>query len=855
MRFYIGDLLSSWITSITTGSYLQIWSSSTSYGLYQVSSFTNDLVNSWYQIGLSYITGLGSMIPGNIYHISFSKIGDSGTSGSSGSSGSSGTKGSSGSSGSSGSTGTSGSSGTGFNTILQPANFRILTATGSSTNQAVAQPNLTFDGTTLTLTGNLSITGTSSTVYSQNLFVQDPIILLAGTQSGTPILDSGFMINRGTGATQAFIWDESADEFAIIQTNDNSSVIGNVNISSYANLQTGLLKSTGATFGQVKITSGAASGYVLVSDSTGLASWTSSTLNGVTGSGVTNYVPYWKSSTSLSSTSSIYINPSSGDVGIGTATPSQKLDVNGSITTNDTLRITKGASDTIQLGSSVYLLGNTGSSYTQLQQGVGRFTIWGWNGVEWGEKLTINSTTGNVGIGVTGPSAKLHVSGSQSGPLIIASGSTTDDLVRITQTGTGNSFVVEDGTNPDTTQFVINNVGDVGIGTTQSDARLNVQATAISGSEEVARFFVSDDTGSYLRIKNATSEPSSFRPSLEGKQSTDKEALYIIGNATTDTGSLPITAFESRIGGSSVLTRPLFQWNNFTSPVMTISSTGNVSIGTTYAYGRLSIMGTNSVVYSSTASYGLSDNSNNGVVTTIYNLSQATGSYAGIKFITRSNNAKKWGIYNVSKGAGSADLTFGHGDSDVNGSEVMRLTDGNNVGIGVTVPVAKLHVLGGTSSPVFKVDGTSGELFTINDSLVGSLFSVNDISGLPILEVFDDNSVIIGDYQAPSLYTTKKVITSSNGINNIYSFATASWSSAYVDYNISNAGNYRAGTLVAVFGPAGVEFTEISTLDIGNTTTGAYSLTFSFVLSGTYSILRSVTSTTNWNIKTIIRSI
>jgi hypothetical protein len=249
-----------------------------------------------------------------------------------------------------------------------------------------------------------------------------------------------------------------------------------------------------------------------------------------------------------------------------------------------------------------------------------------------------NVDTGNkVGIGIFNPTAKLHVSGSQSSPLIIASGSTTVDMVRITQTGTGNAFVVEDGTNPDTTQFVIDNIG--------------------------------------------------------------------------------------------------------------------------------------------------------------------------------------------------------------------------NVGIGVTGPAAKLHVLGGTSSPVFKVDGTSGELFTINDSLTGSLFSVNDISGLPILEVFDDNSVIIGDYQAPSLYTTKKVITSSNGVNNIYSFATASWSSAYVDYNISNAGNYRAGTLVAVFGPAGVEFTEISTLDIGNTTTGAYSLTFSFVLSGTYSILRSTTSITNWNIKTIIRSI
>jgi hypothetical protein len=214
----------------------------------------------------------------------------------------------------------------------------------------------------------------------------------------------------------------------------------------------------------------------------------------------------------------------------------------------------------------------------------------------------------------------------------------------------------------------------------------------------------------------------------------------------------------------------------------------------------------------------------------------------------------------VTAGIAPQRITFwtGTGSSYASGNtrvERMRIDSIGYVGIGVTGPSAKLHVLGGTSSPVFKVDGTSGELFTINDSLTGSLFSVNDISGLPILEVFDDNSVIIGDYQAPSLYTTKKVITSSNGVNNIYSFATASWSSAYVDYNISNGGNYRAGTLVAVFGPAGVEFTEISTLDIGNTTTGAYSLTFSFVLSGTYSILRSTTSITNWNIKTIIRSL
>ena len=37
----------------------------------------------------------------------------------------------------------------------------------------------------------------------------------------------------------------------------------------------------------------------------------------------------------------------------------------------------------------------------------------------------------------------------------VFSGSTTTDLVRITQTGTGNAFVVEDSTNPDVSPFAI----------------------------------------------------------------------------------------------------------------------------------------------------------------------------------------------------------------------------------------------------------------------------------------------------------------------------------------------------------------------------------------------------------------
>ena len=76
------------------------------------------------------------------------------------------------------------------------------------------------------------------------------------------------------------------------------------------------------------------SGYLLTSDSNGVGSWTSSSnLNLITGSGSTNYVPKWTSTTGLSSTSSIYID-GNGNVGIDTSTPDSKLLIKGSDSTS-----------------------------------------------------------------------------------------------------------------------------------------------------------------------------------------------------------------------------------------------------------------------------------------------------------------------------------------------------------------------------------------------------------------------------------------------------------------------------------------------------------------------------------------
>jgi hypothetical protein len=73
-----------------------------------------------------------------------------------------------------------------------------------------------------------------------------------------------------------------------------------------------------------------------------------------------------------------------------------------------------------------------------------------------------------TGLTITG---NLTVTG---GTQSIFSGNSSSDLVRITQTGTGNAFVIEDSNNPDSTPFVIDANGRVGIGGVSLSEKLNI---------------------------------------------------------------------------------------------------------------------------------------------------------------------------------------------------------------------------------------------------------------------------------------------------------------------------------------------------------------------------------------------
>ena len=189
------------------------------------------------------------------------------------------------------------------------------------------------------------------------------------------------------------------------------------------------------------------------------------------------------------------------------------------------------------------------------------------------------------------------------------------------------------------------------------------------------------------------------------------------------------------------------------------------------------------------------------------------------------------------------------------------------VGIGTPSPSASLHIVGNTilsgsagtgsalqiyksGSTVVSIQGSQGELFSITDSLSGSLFSVSNISGLPILEAFSDNTVLMGTYLAPSLNTTQKV-TANSGSTVIYSIPTSSYDGAFFDYVIKSGSNARAGQVFGTYISTTASFTDNSTTDIGDTS----GFVFSLFISGSNMVLTGSVSTSGWSVKTIIRSI
>ena len=109
-------------------------------------------------------------------------------------------------------------------------------ATQLATKAPLASPSLTgtATGVNLTLSGNLIVNGTTTTVATTNTTVSDNMLEL-NTGSSSNANDCGIVIERGsTGDNAIMAWDESADRFILGTTTATGASTGDLTIAAGA---------------------------------------------------------------------------------------------------------------------------------------------------------------------------------------------------------------------------------------------------------------------------------------------------------------------------------------------------------------------------------------------------------------------------------------------------------------------------------------------------------------------------------------------------------------------------------------------------------------------------------------------
>ena len=116
-----------------------------------------------------------------------------------------------------------------------------ITVSGSTGAVTISLPDDVTIGGDLVITGDLTVSGDTVTANIATLTIEDPLLYLANGQASSPAFDSGFVVERGSSANVAFLWDESTDEFVVanVPAGETGTTAGNVTIDSYARFRAG----------------------------------------------------------------------------------------------------------------------------------------------------------------------------------------------------------------------------------------------------------------------------------------------------------------------------------------------------------------------------------------------------------------------------------------------------------------------------------------------------------------------------------------------------------------------------------------------------------------------------------------
>ena len=163
---------------------------------------------------------------------------------------------------------------------------------GGSTAAAGSFTSITASGNA-TISGDLTVNGTTTTIDSETLTIEDPLLTLAKNNSGgsANTFDQGLFFNRGSDDNVSFLWDESEDQFALAVTSgEDGTTAGSVTIDSYAALKAGVTTVSDLETGVISAADGTES--ATIANSTGVmtvasAVLTTADINGGTADNVT----------------------------------------------------------------------------------------------------------------------------------------------------------------------------------------------------------------------------------------------------------------------------------------------------------------------------------------------------------------------------------------------------------------------------------------------------------------------------------------------------------------------------------------------------------------------------------------
>jgi fibronectin-binding autotransporter adhesin len=663
------------------------------------------------------------------------------------------------------------------------ANGNVGFGTSTPGSKLVVNGTASFGNTSITdlvVSGNLTVSGTRTYVNTTTLDVGDNIITLnADLGASAPSENAGIEIMRGTSANVQFIWDETNDRWttnsqplaisSLVAAGAASGITtlaaGNTTITGFANV-------TGTIQGGSSLTvAGALSGVTTAAMGnttiTGFANVTSTiqggsslTIAGTAALGNTTITGFANVSTTLqvgTNTATFgtaaYI-VANGNIGIGTASPTVKLDVNGAIQFG-------GTAGKLQNESGFGTLRTTSSMRLATDA----------NGIDYsaagyGHTWYINSTqrmfldgSGNLGIGNTTPSYKLDVFGGDirlaNNATYIRSVTSSGATVRMLGINAANdAYVGPIDPGPISTIFNASNTstiaafytsgtekmrvaanGNVGIGTTSPSSKIHTFENANSAHEALT--FQNSNTGagahSIARFFNDVSQAGFY---------------FNSSNRTLDVGANGFGFYNDATGGNLQFRTPghiIFQTASSNERVR-IASNGNIGIGNT-APGSL-------LVVAGTAALG------NTTITGFANVS-TTLAVAGISTFSG----------NVVLGSSGVSANGGFGTAGQvlhsNGTATYWAADDNS---GTVTSIATANGLsGGTITTTGTIGVTTGSTLTVNTT------GIHVNSNLSIA----------------TLATTDGI--SSNGTVSIYSVSNNNFSTGFNVYKRGNTADANGG--------------------------------------------------------------